>query len=209
MRKLLNFLVYSNLYLAFGAGIVALATAFLLGKPMNWIYVFIPFSASFLIYNYNRTTDSKEDMVNVPERTIFVERFGKKILTVAFFLYIISIGLALQRNIYTLLITLIPVFCAFMYSYSRLKRFFMVKNLMVSVSWGFSVLLVAAFFEFLDPILWLVYVFFFLQFLINVVIFDIKDIRGDYLYKIKTLPAGFGIKNTKKFCFLILFVLLM
>ncbi|RKX90947.1 MAG: hypothetical protein DRP84_12350 [Spirochaetes bacterium] len=42
--------------------------------------------------------------------------------------------------------------------------------------------------------------FFAIQFFINTVIFDIKDIKGDRLKSIKTLPNTFGIEKTKLIC---------
>ncbi len=208
-RRILEFLVYSNIYLSFGAAIVALATIFLMEKQVVWELLFIPFSGSFLIYNFNRLTDSNEDQINIPERHIFIQKYGKGILTVSILIYLASLYLAFRANLYVLALTLIPVAGAFAYSYFRFKRFFLIKNLIVSLSWGISTLLVGAYFQEFDLLLLAIYVFFSLQFLINVIIFDIKDIRGDSLYKIETLPDKVGIEKTKKFCFFILFLLFL
>lgn len=209
MRRLLEFLVYSNAYLAIGAGTVALATAFLMGQAMDWKLFFIPFSATLLIYNFNRFTDSHEDIINIPERVQFSRRFGRPILILSSFIYMVAIFLAFQRNFLTLAMSLMPVISAFIYSYFRFKKIFLVKNILVAASWGFSVLLVGAYFQIFDLFLFMVYLFFTLQFLVNVIIFDVKDLKGDSLYKIKTLPGEIGLDNTKKSCFGILSFLVL
>lgn len=207
MKKTLEFLVYSNIYLSIGASIVALATIILMGHEIVWSLLFIPFSATLLIYNFNRLTDSHEDIINIPERANFIRKFGWKMLYFSVFLYAISLLLAYQRNIYTLIIAIIPVVCASFYSYFRFKKFFIIKNILVSISWGFSVLLVGTFFESFNIFLLLIYFFFMLQFLINVIIFDVKDLKGDSLYKIGTLPVNLGVEKTRKVCFVVLILL--
>ncbi|MEM5812439.1 MAG: UbiA family prenyltransferase [Candidatus Aenigmatarchaeota archaeon] len=208
MRKLLEFLCYSNLYLAFGAAITTLCTLFMAGYPLLWDLVFIPFSASFLIYNLNRFTDIHEDSINLPNRTSFVRKFGRKILYVALVLYVFALFLAYQRGLLAFIFTLIPPVGGFFYSYFRLKTLFVIKNIMVAALWGFNVLIVCAFFGDFGFFMVLSYLFFFSAFLINVVIFDIKDIKGDSINKIDTLPVKIGIKSTKSFCLSILAALL-
>ena len=209
VRRILEFLVYSNIYLSLGAAIVALATIFLMKKPIVWDLLFIPFSASFLVYNLNRLTDSSEDSINIPERHIFIQKYGRGIFIISILLYVIALYLAFHSNLYVLLFTIIPVMGAFIYSYFRFKRFFLIKNLIVSLSWGFSALLVGGFFKEFDILLLLIYIFFALQLLSNVIIFDIKDVRGDSVYKIRTLPEKIGIEKTKRICFFILFLLFL
>lgn len=209
LRRFIEFLVYSNVYLSLGAAIVALATIFLMEKQVVWELLLIPFSGSFLIYNFNRFTDLGEDQVNIPERHIFVQKYGRGLLIVSILFYLASLYLAFTANLYVLAFTLLPVAGAVIYSYFRFKKFFLIKNLIVSLSWGISALLVGAYFQEFSLLLMAIYVFFSLQFLINVIIFDIKDIRGDSLYKIETLPDKVGVERTKKFCFFIIFLLIL
>src|SRR4030042_1939975 len=119
---MLEFLVYSNIYLSFGAAIVALATIFLMEKQVVWELLFIPFSGSFLIYNFNRLTDSNEDQINIPERHIFIQKYGKGILTVSILIYLASLYLAFRANLYVLALTLIPVAGGFAFSFFHFKR---------------------------------------------------------------------------------------
>jgi 4-hydroxybenzoate polyprenyltransferase len=200
----LQTLVYSNTYLSLGAAIVALSTIFISGYPLIWYVLFIPFSLNFLIYNFNRLTDLKEDRINVYGRTVFTQKFGRALLYLAILFYLISLFLAYQRNIYTLLITIALIPIGIFYSFMRLKRIFILKNVLVSIAWGSIVLVVSAFFGSINLLLICLCIVFSLQFLINTIIFDIKDLKGDKAQGIQSLPSKVGIEQTKKVCFLIL-----
>lgn len=207
VKILLQTLVYSNIYLALGAAIVAISTIFISKYPLVWYLPLIPFSGSFLVYNLNRLTDIKEDIINVYNRALFTQKFGRIFLYLAILFYSVCLFLAYQRNIYTFIITLIPLPIAILYSVARLKKLFVLKNILVSMAWGCSVLIVGAFFTTISLLLVYLYIFFSLQFLINVIIFDIKDLKGDRFQGVKSLPLKVGIEKTKKVCLLILLLL--
>ncbi len=206
---LARILVYSSIYLALGAAIVAISTMFISNYPLVWYLPLIPFAGSFLIYNLNRLTDMDEDIINVYDRAQFSKRFGKVLLYLAGPLYAACLFLAYQRNIYTLAIALMPLLIALLYSIARLKKFLFLKNVLVAMAWGCSALLVAAYFTNLNIVLVCLYIFFSLQFLINVIIFDIKDARGDKYQGINSLPLKLGIAKTKEACLLIFIPLLI
>ena len=204
MRGLLEFLTYSNVYLAIGAGLVSLTTSILVFSTFRWELFYIPFSAGFLIYNFNRFTDLSEDTLNVPKRALFTRKYGKTLLWISAIAYLIALAIALRRNAYTFLVVITPLILAFFYSFFRVKKFLVIKNILVSFAWALSVLIVAAFFEVWNKEIFLLCFFFFLGLLINTIIFDIKDIKGDRIHKIKTLPVVIGINKTKKVCYMIL-----
>jgi len=209
-RNLLEFLIYSNVYLAIGAGIVSLSTAFIfnfLTQSDIFNLFFIPFSASFFIYNLNRFTDRNEDNINVPERTRFIEKNGKGLISIAALCYIVGIFIAFSVNYLTGTIAIIPGISALIYSKLRVKKAFFIKNLLVALNWALSSLIVGAYYSFTNEI-FLSYGFFFIAFLINVIIFDIKDVIGDSASGIITLPARWGVRATKAFCMVLFLVLL-
>jgi len=204
---LLQTLVYSNIYLALGAAIIAVSTIFISKYPLVWYLPIIPFSGSFLIYNLNRFTDIKEDIINVYNRVLFIQKFGRIFLCLAILFYTVSLFLAYQQNIYTFISALVPLPIAILYSVARFKKRFILKNILVSIAWGCSVLVVGAFFNTINLLLVYLYAFFSLQFLINVIIFDIKDLKGDKFNNVQSLPVKLGIEETKKVCLLILLLL--
>jgi|Deesub1362A_J573_1020465.scaffolds.fasta_scaffold01020_18 hypothetical protein len=78
--SVVQFLAYSNLYLAVGAASVAYVACLVFGD-IYWEPILIAFSGTLFIYNLNRITDFGEDIINYPERLEFFSKFGK------FFLY--------------------------------------------------------------------------------------------------------------------------
>jgi len=56
INSAINFLVYSNIYLAVGASCIAYITMVLLGLNFEFMPLFFTFSETFFVYNLNRQT---------------------------------------------------------------------------------------------------------------------------------------------------------
>lgn len=212
-RKIIESLIYSNIYLSLGAAVVAVLAAFMLGMPLNFEIIFMPFSACFLIYNMNRMTDMEEDQVNVPERVDFFKKYGLIFVFIAALLYGFGLAIAYNRNIETFAVAIAMMVAAVLYSIFRLKKYFVVKNIIVGLTWGLSSLVIIAYFSLWNSLLaWSLYAFISMEFVINTIIFDIKDVNGDKKNKIMTIPVKAGIPKTKKillFCYGILWALFL
>ncbi len=213
VKTLLNFLVYSNIYLSFGASVVAWATLFILNLPFDLPLLFIPFAGGMFIYNLNRHTDVREDTINVPERRNFVDEYGRYFLGMGFIMYMVALYFALLKGFLTLFMALLPGIIASFYSIKRLKKYFFFKNAVVGISWGVTPLLVGFYNQVFGVEFLVLFVFFAITFFVNTVIFDVKDIVGDSGMKIETIPIKLGIKKTKTICYisntLALFLLLI
>ena len=205
-NAIFEFLVTSNLFAALYATSVCLITLYLTNHPLLFILPLTAFSGTLLIYTMNRYTDRKEDIINNPFRFQYLERFGKATLSIAIGLYLLSLFFLLQLNLATFLIALLPIFIAIIYSVFRLKRVFLLKNISVSLGILCSVLIVMVTFNDFTIFSLLLSSFFFLNFLINTIIFDVKDIEGDVRYGIGTLPGKYGLKKTKMVCYALLLV---
>jgi 4-hydroxybenzoate polyprenyltransferase len=112
----------------------------------------------------------------------------------------------LQFKLAAFLIALLPVFIAILYSVFRLKRVFLLKNISVSSGLLCAVLIVLVTFSDFTLFSLLLAAFFFLAFLVNTIIYDIKDIEGDVRYNISTLPGKYGLRKTKMVCYFLLLV---
>jgi 4-hydroxybenzoate polyprenyltransferase len=147
----------------------------------------------------------KEDVINNPERASIIrkiEPFLKFFVTISFML---SLILGFQENIMTLIILIFPLFIGVLYSVKlsrnipRLKDITGVKNISIGLSWA----VVAAFLpviylkEIKKELIILVFGFVFLKFFINSVLFDVRDIEGDRMNGIRTLPVFLGRNKTK------------
>lgn len=199
---MIDFLLYSNLILACGAAIVSYTTAFVLGVPIVWEVLFIPFAGSFFIYTLNRYTDKNEDGINVPNRVEFFTRHGKWLLAISLAAYFVSIAIALSKGFLVFVFSILPLCIGLVYSFLGLKKILVAKNLSVGFAWGFSVLLVGALYNNFALETQILFVFFATEFFVNTVIFDMKDIQGDRRNKIITLPVKLGIKNTQYICYI-------
>jgi 4-hydroxybenzoate polyprenyltransferase len=201
----IDILVTSNIFAAFYTVSVCLITLFLTGHPFLVTLPFAAFSATLLIYTMNRFTDRKEDIVNNPRRFHYLDSYGKATLTIAAGLYLFSLFLLFQSKLSTFLVALLPLFIAILYSIFRLKRVFLLKNISVSLGILCAVFIVLVHFDDFSVFSLLLALFFLLGFLINTIVYDIKDIEGDLKYNINTLPVQYGLEKTKIVCYMLLF----
>lgn len=197
---LINFLIHSNIYLALGSLCLSFLSMVLLNFQPKYEPLIIVFSTTLFLYNFNRKTDIKEDLINYPERVNFLKKYGTYIFYFSNLLYVFSLLLAAIHSIYTLIIALIPTIIMFAYAVLRLKKILFIKNVVASLGWATMMLLVGKYYDinlFNLSLLSLV-LFIFLRLLLNTIIFDIRDIEGDKKVGTTTIPIKVGIKNTKK-----------
>ncbi|MEM5782538.1 MAG: UbiA family prenyltransferase, partial [Candidatus Aenigmatarchaeota archaeon] len=147
-----------------------------------------------------RRSDIAEDAINYPERISFFKKYGNYFLFLTFILYVAGLSLALSYNFKTFFIALIPLLIMIAYSLLRLKKYFLLKNILASIGWASSFILAGAYFnlEFSLSVM-IIFLFYFFRAMINTIFCDIRDISGDKNLGIKTLPIKIGIKSTKLF----------
>jgi 4-hydroxybenzoate polyprenyltransferase len=218
--NLLDILIYGSIYLSLGAAATMYASCLLLGLPPSPELMFIAFSSTFAIYNFNRLTDKKEDVINHPERYKFNMSYGHIFMAIALIIYSISIILTVQKGIIALLILFFPLIMGGLYSikipslhrkihrkekYARLKDIPLVKNLTATTAWTASITLLPAFYLSANVGFSILFVFLLIfgRFLISTITFDIRDIEGDKLHGIHTIPAILGVKKTQELLILI------
>ena len=209
INPVLEFLVTSSLFTALCPSSVCLVTFYLTGHPFLFVLPLTVFSATLLIYTMNRFTDRNEDLINNPQRFRYIDRYGRMTLVVAATLYLLSLGWLLRLDLSTFIVAVLPVVIAVLYSVFRLKRMFLAKNISVSSGAVCSSLIVLFYFHDFSPFSLELSLFFFVSFLINTIVFDIKDIAGDARYHICTLPSVCGLQKTKIACSALLLVNLL
>ncbi len=164
----------------------------------------------FSIYSLNKLTDAKEDSVNLPERTRYIQYNQQLILLLSIFSCFAAILLGFLVSFLSIFIILFPFIVGIFYSIQinpklpRLKNITGVKNLMVALSWAVTVsLLPETYLYDISNMVSLIFYFIFVKFFINTVIFDIRDIEGDRKNNIKTIPVVIGQQKTKKMLLII------
>ena len=164
------------------------------------------FFVIYSVYSLNRVTDQEEDAVNMPERSALVQGNEKILLILASVAYIVALFLGWLASPFAALILLVPIVLGIAYSKDifsifgipRLKDILFVKSFVVALSWAAcGALLPALYLESLTK-LWFVFPFFFIKMFINTVLFDVRDVNGDTLNGVNTVPVVIGVSWTKR-----------
>jgi 4-hydroxybenzoate polyprenyltransferase len=123
---------------------------------------------------------------------------------------ILSLVLGITVSLLTFLILLTPTLVGILYSVRvsprlpRLKEVVGAKSVLVALSWSlYGAFLPLTLHGSYFPNIALVFTYIFMQVIINTILFDFFDIKGDRESGIRTLPTVFGINNTKKMLFLV------
>lgn len=204
---LVSLLMVSSLFLSISSVLMLYLSFLLFGVALKPILLCAMFLVVYSVYSLNRLTDQEEDAINAPERSIFVEGNERFLLAVAIVSYIAALVLGWIESPFAALILLFPIITGIAYSKNifsavgipRLKDIFLIKSLVVASSWAVC----AAFL----PVLYLsgnfiklgfIFPFFFIKMFINTALFDVRDVTGDTLNDVKTIPVVIGIKRTRQ-----------
>lgn len=164
------------------------------------------FLVVYSVYSINKLTDQEEDAVNTPERSTFAKGNERFLLTLAIASYIAALLLGLIEGQLAAGILLIPLLSGISYSTNslsiigipRLKDIFLMKSFIVAFSWAVCAAFLPAL-QLCDPAkLYFIFPFFFIKIFINTVLFDVRDVEGDTLNSVKTIPVIIGIKRTRQ-----------
>src|SRR5689334_19929840 len=74
MLKVLNFILFSNLFIALGAGAFMWESYELFNRPVQFFFVALGFSATFFVYNIDRLVDLKKLKQNTGLRHQWIVR---------------------------------------------------------------------------------------------------------------------------------------
>lgn len=205
VEGVLAFLISTSLFLA-ASGVFKLYLSFLLyGVTPQWNLLVATFLLVFSVYGLNKLTDLSEDEVNNPERVNYVRRVAKALKYAVIMSFIAALILSALTSPWAILVVFFPIVSGTLYSvrispnYPRLKDITGVKNIIIATTWAngttFLPYLVAGGVE--APKVFLIYYFFFMKSMINTILFDVRDIEGDRLNGIKTIPVKLGFKKSK------------
>ncbi|GAB5524316.1 MAG: geranylgeranylglycerol-phosphate geranylgeranyltransferase [Roseivirga sp.] len=160
-------------------------------------------SAGYLINDYY---DIKIDYVNKPQR-VQVGRLLKRRWVIAGHTVLNLLGIAIGFYISPVIgiINFGAAFFLWLYS-NLLKRLPFVGNLVIALLTGTTLFLVGEYFGEKEYLIFTYAVFAAFITLIREIIKDMEDLKGDEKFGCKTLPIIWGIANTKKFIYLLIFV---
>ncbi|KKG13144.1 UbiA family prenyltransferase [Methanosarcina sp. 2.H.A.1B.4] len=154
----------------------------------------------YTVYTLDRALGAEEDTVNRTELNGSNKKVG---LVISLLAFIIGTYILAKEGILTL--AFIPFITGYLYSKGikigkfalKLKGGLGIKNIVVGLTWGIFIAgLAGSGCGNLVPIV-LVFIFFGVKLFINSAIYDFKDIKGDTLAGIKTLPVSLGTQKTR------------
>jgi 4-hydroxybenzoate polyprenyltransferase len=202
-----HLLVFSSAVMGItGCGLVYVA-AFIQNVECLPVCFAIMFLLGFSVYNLNRKTDEKEDAINHQERYKFTKKYENHLYIAA----IIGCGLALLLGalygLATFLIVLFPLVLGILYSIPclppstgcrRLKEIPVVKNIIVGLAWGIPLTFIPLFVlnvpATLATAISLIFISSFI--FIGSVLPDVRDMEGDKIVGIRTIPVVLGAERT-------------
>ncbi|MCZ7381418.1 MAG: UbiA family prenyltransferase [Candidatus Methanoperedens sp.] len=200
-KATINLLNASTLVAISGAFRLFIAVLFLGAEPRFLAYI-AGGLVIYTIYTLDRALECKEDAVNRSELT------GSR-KDIAFFVsisaFVFGTFILFKEMLYFL--PFLPLAVGYLYSKGikiggfnlKLKGGLGVKNLVVALTWGAFITGIAG--KSVDNIIPLIFVFIFFssKVFINSIIYDFKDVKGDSLVGIRTLPVQLGEKKTVVF----------
>ena len=166
--------------------------------------LFAALLVTFSVYSFNKLTDRKEDLVNVPERFDFAKGKGSFLISFSVLSYAIALLLGALESGLVVPILLIPLCSGIIYSMkispdvSRLKDIFVAKNFLVTLSCVAIATFLPAIYLWNNTLIFLIFFFFFIKLFINTSLFDVRDVEGDEKQGVNSIPVIIGIDKTKK-----------
>jgi 4-hydroxybenzoate polyprenyltransferase len=201
LNKALRLTFSNSIFLALNGALVFVFASLLYDTEISLPLLIAAFLITFSIYGLNMATDSKEDAIN---RSQTEPKTAKYYLGLSIISMIASIAIGIINGFYALLVLVFPLIIGLVYSVKiakslpRLKEIVGVKSIVVALSWASTGAFLPAAIHFI-PIYKEVPVFFYIfaQILVNTIIFDALDVKGDRASGINTVPLALGLRKTK------------
>jgi 4-hydroxybenzoate polyprenyltransferase len=158
---------------------------------------------SFGAYMLNRASDVGEDSISNPGRTTYLSGRKKYLPAIVAGSFVLGYALAAMRNAVFFTALLLPLLLALAYSVGstrlarltgakRLKDALLVKNVAISFGWALIPVLVGLYFFAVPLLLYAMGVIIFLRLLVNTILFDVRDVEGDKMFGVRTVPTVYG-----------------
>jgi len=204
LRGIFSFLMVSSLFIATTGFFETFIGYLFLGSNPNISVCIVGFLVAFATYNLDKIGDSKEDAINMPERSNFVSKHRRKLLLLTPMAYLFSVLIMALIEPLATPIVFVPVVAGLIYSsrlvqgYPRIKDIPVIKSLVVAFSWAsICVLLPVTTIKGITEItIASVFYFILVKVFIDAVLFDIRDLKGDRENGVRTIPVLIGAQKT-------------
>ena len=204
LSGIFTFLAVSSLFIA-GTGFFKTYIGYiLLGEPPALFTCAIVFLISYSVYSLDKIADLDKDVINMPQRRGFLYGRKKLVLSSSLAAYLLAVLLTLFSTPVALPIVLIPIIANAFYGTKllpglpRLKDIPVMKNVVVASTWALITTLMPALSAGHLAAFNVVIVgyFMFVKTFVDTVLYDMRDVEGDRLNGVRTIPAMLGNGKT-------------
>lgn len=204
IKKVRDFLLFSNLFVAFSATCLTISSCLLLDLRIFFFLLVFVFSSTLFSYNFSRLyTILKTEITAVPDR-IKWGRSNKKVLFVLMGLSLLMTLVSyyyLKREVQYLALVLggVSILYTLPIKRLRLREFGLIKILTIGLSWSLVTVLMPVLNEMEFELKNLILIVGNVLYIIAITIpFDIRDMNADIKANIKTLPHYIGIEKSNQ-----------
>ncbi|NPE27237.1 UbiA family prenyltransferase [Methanococcoides sp. SA1] len=197
--------IYGGHIFAFGAICVAIMASIIFAIPITWDFMLIIYLIFYSIYVYDYFTGAEEDKGNYSSRSEYLQNNDEKMLIGTIYGSIVAIAFTylIFSDIKNMLIGFAILILGLMYHShfkSITKKFPAFKNLFVSLVWGLLIYIMFTYYGYqIDMSAMVISAFVFLRMMGIQILFDIRDIEGDRIKGLLTIPAIFGHGKSMSF----------
>jgi 4-hydroxybenzoate polyprenyltransferase len=203
LNRVANELVYGGHFLALGTSSIAASSAILLGKSPTFPLLLMAYLFSYGAYMLNRGSEFDQDSVSNPSRTNYLQGRSKFLTMISAASFGLGYIIAFFSNLIFFSALLVPLALAIAYSVgskrmkgligaTRLKEKLLVKNLAISFGWSLIPVLVGLYYKSLPLLLLSLGPFIFFRLMSNTIFFDVRDVKADSKYGVRTVPVVYG-----------------
>jgi len=202
-NRVMREIVYGGHLLAIGTASIAASSAVLLGRSPTLILLVMAYLFSYGAYMLNRGAEVTQDSISDPTRTSFLRGRSKYLTAISGLSFGIGYVLAATVSLTFLGALLAPLVLAIAYTVGskklvrligakRLKDKLLVKNVVISFGWSLIPILVGLYYRNIPVSLLALSPFVFLRLMSNTVFFDLRDVRADGEFGVRTVPVVYG-----------------
>ena len=194
--------ISTSLLLALDGALIVIFGSYLYEIQINLQLTIAAFLAVFSVYNLNKATDKIEDKINQRETT---SKSNSHYVALSIITMLVSLTIGALNSPFALLILATPIIIGLFYSIKistklpRLKEITGAKSLAVALTWSIAGALLPISSQPINPEkVTFVFTYIFALVIVNTILFDSLDTKGDLAMGIKTIPTVLGQNKTKK-----------
>jgi 4-hydroxybenzoate polyprenyltransferase len=217
LKKVIDFFIFSNLFIAVCAAAQGLLTYLLINAPAQTPVITLLFFSTLLTYNLSAFLfPVHEEQAHISARNKWISRH-KILIRIIVLVSLVCVTLsALELNTFTLIILVFIGLLSFFYSFPlfdykqkkvNLRNITGIKLFLIGFIWAVSCVVVPILESNVPISVQDILILFVKRFLFVVALtipFDIRDIYNDREAELKTIPVMIGEKFSKIFCALIM-----